>query len=100
MFGLPMEIVGPVIGFGAIIFSIVAGVVTVRLATSKIKQYELKARVAEPTERDHILEDVQSRLGELDQLTQRMSELEERVDFAERLLAQPREGQRLGPPQE
>jgi hypothetical protein len=95
-----MEIVGPVIGFGAIIFSIAAGIVTVRLATSKIKQYELTSRVAEPTERDHILEDVQSRLGELDQLTQRMSELEERVDFAERLLAQPREGQRLGPPKE
>lgn len=100
MFGLPMEIVGPVVGFAAIIFSIVAGIVTVRLATSKIKQHELRSRVVDPTERDQVLEDVQSRLGELDQLTQRMSELEERVDFAERLLAQPREGQRLRPPQD
>jgi hypothetical protein len=98
MFGLPMEIVGPVIGFAAIIFSIVAGIVTVRLVTSKIKQHE--SRAVDPTERDHVLQDVQSRLGELDQLTQRLSELEERVDFAERLLAQPREGQRLGPPRD
>jgi tetrahydromethanopterin S-methyltransferase subunit G len=99
MFGLPMQIVGPVIGFAAIIFSVVAGVVTVRLATSKIKQYEQRARVVESPEHDRVLEDVQSRLGELEQLTQRLGELEERVDFAERLLAQPREGQRLGPPQ-
>jgi tetrahydromethanopterin S-methyltransferase subunit G len=44
-----------------------------------------------------VLEDVEARLGELDQLKQRMSELEERVDFAERLLAKQREGLRLGP---
>ncbi len=100
MFGLPMEIVGPVVGFAAIIFSIAAGVVTVRLVTSKIKQHELISRGSGPTERDHALEDVQSRLGELDQLTQRVSELEERVDFAERLLAQPREGPRLKPPED
>lgn len=30
--------------------------------------------------------------GELDMLTRRVAELEERVDFAERLLAQQREG--------
>ncbi len=92
MLGLPMEIVGPIIGFAAIIFSVVAGIVTVRLATSKIKQQE--ARAVDSAERDHLL---QSRLGELDQLTQRMNDLEERVDFAERLLAQPPD-QRLGPP--
>jgi hypothetical protein len=100
MFGLPMEIVGPVIGFSAIIFSVVAGIVTVRLATSKIKQYERASRGAGPAGGDHILEEVQNRLGELDQMTRRMNELEERVDFTERLLTQPRESQRLGPPRE
>ncbi len=94
MFGLPMEIVGPVIGFGAIIFSVVAGIVTVRLATSKIKQHELRSRVVESTERDQLLEEIQGRLNEFEHLTQRMTELEERVDFAERLLARPREDQR------
>ena len=45
-----------------------------------------------------ILEDLQTGLGDLDELRQRVGELEERVDFAERLLAQQRDGQRLGPP--
>jgi uncharacterized membrane-anchored protein YhcB (DUF1043 family) len=89
-----MEIAGPVVAFGAIIFSIVVGIVTVRLATSKIKQHEQRSRVVESTERDHISEDVLSRLNEVDHLTRRLTELEERVDFAERLLARPREDQR------
>ena len=100
MFGLPMEIVGPVIGIGAIILFIAAGIVMVRLLTSKIAQPELKSRVADPTEHDQVLEDVQVRFGELDQLKQRISDLEERVDFAERLLAKQREGLRLGPSQD
>ncbi len=100
MFGLPMEIVGPVIGMGAIILFVAAGIVMVRLFTSKIRQHELKSRVVDPTERDHVLEDVQVRFGELDELKQRIGELEERVDFTERLLAKQREGQRLGPPQD
>ena len=100
MFGLPMEIVGPVIGMGAIILFVAAGIVMVRLVTSKITQHELKSRGVDPTERDQILEDAQVRFGELDQLKQRIGELEERVDFAERLLSKQREGQRLGPPQD
>ena len=100
MFGFPMEIVGPAIGIGAIILFVAAGIVMVRLFSSKIRQYELKSRVADPTERDHVLEDVQVRFGELDQLKERVGELEERVDFAERLLTKQREGQRLGPPQD
>jgi hypothetical protein len=100
MFGLPMEIVGPVIGMGAIILFVAAGIVMVRLSTSKITQHELKSRGVDPTERDQILEDAQVRFGELDQLKQRIGELEERVDFAERLLSKQREGQRLGPPQD
>ena len=42
-------------------------------------------------------EDLQARLAELDQLKQRVGDLEERVDFAERLLARHREGERLPP---
>ena len=100
MFGLPMEIVGPVIGIGAIILLVAAGIVMVRLLTSRIAQPELKSRVVDPTERDRMLEDVQVRFGELDELRQRIGELEERVDFAERLLAKQREGLRLGPSQD
>lgn len=41
------------------------------------------------------MEDMQARLGELDEMKHRMNELEERVDFAERLLARPREEKSL-----
>ena len=37
-------------------------------------------------------------LGALDQLRHEVAELSERVDFAERLLAKQREGERLAPP--
>ncbi|MBI4500483.1 MAG: hypothetical protein HY700_04915 [Gemmatimonadetes bacterium] len=97
MFGLPMEIVGPVIGIGGIILIAAAAIVMVRFLTSKIKQHEPKSRAVDPAERGHVLEDVQVRLGELDQLRQRVSELEERVDFTERLLTKQREEPRLGP---
>ena len=90
MFGLPMEIVGPVAGIGAIIFFVAAGIVMVRTATSRIAQRERKAGLQDPNEPRQLLEDVQARLEELDQLKQRLGELEERVDFAERLLAKPR----------
>ncbi|HYT04344.1 MAG TPA: hypothetical protein VEM13_05615 [Gemmatimonadales bacterium] len=36
---------------------------------------------------------------EVDELRQRLTELEERVDFTERLLAKRRDGERLAPPQ-
>ena len=42
-------------------------------------------------------QDTQARLAELDELKRRVGELEERVDFAERLLARQREGERLQP---
>jgi tetrahydromethanopterin S-methyltransferase subunit G len=100
MFGLPMEIAGPVIGIGAIIAFIVAGQVILRLVPPRIAQHKLESRIVDPTEHGRVLEDVQVRLGELDQLKQRIDELEERVDFAERLLAKHREEQRLGPSQD
>jgi Tfp pilus assembly protein PilO len=59
---------------------------------------ELHSREVDPTARSETLEDVQASVGELDRLKQRMTELEERVDFVERLLAKQREAQRLGPP--
>jgi hypothetical protein len=97
MFGLPMEIVGPVVGMGAIILFVAAGIVMVRVLTSKLAHSGPQTRGVDPTRHDQVLEDVEARLGELDQLKQRVSELEERVDFAERLLAKQREGLRLGP---
>jgi len=91
MFGIPGEVFWPTISFGAIIVLVFAGVAVLRLLPPR------KSRVLDETERGRALEDLQSRLAELDQLTQRLGDLEERVDFTERLVAKQREGQRLGP---
>jgi hypothetical protein len=59
----------------------------------------LEGKVGDPAlkaEVDHL----QARLGEVDSLQARVAELEERVDFAERLLAQPQQSARLGGPAE
>ena len=85
------------IGVGVIVLCVATAQVLVRLLPARPG---LKSRVTDLTEHGQALEDVQVRLGELDQLKQRISELEERVDFAERLLAKQREGQRLAPPQD
>jgi len=37
-------------------------------------------------------------LGEIDELKRRLAEVEERLDFTERLLARERDADRLGPP--
>lgn len=46
------------------------------------------------------IEQLHHRLGEVDLLQQRVAELEERLDFAERLLAQVQQPARLGAPTE
>lgn len=88
MFGLPEW----VIGVGALITLIaVLQVASARLLPPEYRRRRLKG---EPLEG---LDDLPTRLQELDQLNQRVGELEERVDFAERLLAKQREVERLGP---
>jgi len=96
MFGIPEWS----IGVGMIILSVAVGRVLVSVLTPRIARPERHFPLVDPIGRGQVLEDVQSRMGELDQLTQRVGELEERVDFTERLLAKQREGQRLGPPHE
>jgi hypothetical protein len=91
MFGIPGEVFWPTVAFGAIILLVFGAVVVLRFLPQP------KSRVADQRE---ALEDLQVRLGELDQLQERIGELEERVDFAERILAKQREGERLGLPQD
>jgi hypothetical protein len=67
-------------------------VVTARLMPPGYRQRSWRGEILPPE-----TEDPQARLAELDQLKQRVGELEERVDFAERLLARQREGERLPP---
>lgn len=74
------------------------GVLAVLFALGAQRLMVRQRRDALQGDERQLLEDVQTRLGDLADLQRRVAELEERVDFAERVLAQQREGQRLGPP--
>lgn len=89
MFGLPPWAVG----VGALMVLITAlQIIYARLMPPEYRKRRLKGEASQPSE------ELQSRLAELDEVKQRLGELEERVDFAERLLATKREPERLGPP--
>jgi hypothetical protein len=79
-----------------IVFALVAGGVAVFLPLMKA----FAARIARGGRMDPALaeelEHLRGRLGEVEGLQGRIAELEERVDFAERLLAQKREPEQLG----
>ncbi len=80
------------IGIAAILAVIsVLKVVTARLVPPGYRQRSWRGETPPETE------DMQARLAELDELKRRVAELEERVDFTERLLARQREGERLQP---
>ena len=52
---------------------------------------ELQGRLGE-------LDDMRKRLGEVEEMQRRLGEIEERLDFAERLLTKQREAERIAPP--
>jgi Tfp pilus assembly protein PilO len=88
--GIPMEIVGPVLGIGSLILITAFAIVMIRRLAPR--------GTVDTSARDQLLDEVQNRLDELDQMRQRVSELEERIDFAERVLATQQETPRIGPP--
>ncbi len=67
-------------------------VVTARLMPPGYRQRSWRGEILPPE-----TEDLQAKVAEIDELKRRVAELEERVDFAERLLARQREGERLPP---
>lgn len=81
------------VAFGALLLIVFGGVAVLRILPHR------KSRVVNEAERE-ALEDLQGRLGELDQLQERVRELEERLDFAERILAKQRDGERLAAPKD
>lgn len=66
------------------------------LAIGRVKRMEASAGLASITADD--LEDLRTRLSELEQRDVRMEELAERLDFVERVLGRSREAQQLGGP--
>jgi len=93
MFGIPGDVFWPTAAFGALISLVFSGVALLRLLPHS------KDRTLEPAERE-TLEELRLRLAQVDELQQRVGELEERVDFAERILAQQHESERLGLPRD
>ena len=93
MFGIPGEVFWPTAGFLSIIVVVFGGLVALRLVGRH--RPELSGQPDRET-----LSDLESRVSQLEQLQQRVNELEERVDFSERILAKRREGERLSLPKE
>ncbi len=94
MLRLPPEVLGPIVGIGSIVTIITAALILLRYAVYKIPGRST-ARI-DPA-RDQLLEELQLRVGELEEMKHRMIELEERLDFAERLLAKRPEAPGLLP---
>jgi Tfp pilus assembly protein PilO len=90
---IPGEVLWPTAALGSIIALIFGGVAALRLLPPS------KARRLEQREREAFAE-MEARVAELDQLHHRVAELEERVDFAERLLSKQRDERRLPPAEE
>ena len=88
---MPGEVLWPTAAMGTIIVLVFGGLALLRLLPHR------KSDDLDQPERE-ALQDLQDRLGQVDQLQERMGELEERVDFAERLLAKQREADRLDSP--
>jgi hypothetical protein len=93
MFGIPGEIFWPTAAICGIIALVFSGFALLRLLPHP------KSRGLEPAERE-TLEELRHRLRQVDELQQRVGELEERVDFTERLLAERHESERLGLPKD
>ena len=91
MFGIPEWAIG--VGLILTVVSILK-IVTVRLMPPGTVGRGRKFSFGEPNPDQ---EELQARIVELDDLKRRVGELEERLDFAERLLAQKRESARLQP---
>jgi hypothetical protein len=84
------------IGIGAILALIsVLKVVTARLMPPGHRPRSMRDMMGGETAAE--MEEIQARLAEFDELKRRVGELEERLDFAERLLARQREQERLQP---
>jgi len=99
MFGIPEW----AIGIGFIVFAVMGGVALLyRLIPAEMRASERKRHMARALE--HLQselggsEEMQQKFGELADVQRRVAELEERLDFAERLLAKHRDIERAIPP--
>ena len=93
------------IGVGFIILTVGVAQVLVRrllpadrLPGRRASQRDLAEMFEEVQRRLGELDDLRKGLGEVEEMQRRLGEVEERLDFAERLLTKQRDGERLAPP--
>jgi hypothetical protein len=104
MFGIPEWAIG--VGFvvlAAFTTSLVSRLVSSFLPDSRLRRgkgsgHDLVQALEEVQRRLGEVEQAQSKRGEVADVETRLGELEERLDFAERLLTKQRDAERLGPP--
>lgn len=79
---IPPEVLGPVFGIGSIVTIITGALITLRWAVLKLPKPPTQLDPAQ----SQLLEELQYKVAELDEVKRRLGELEERQDFTERLL--------------
>lgn len=101
MFEIPVWAVG--VGF--IILSVGVAQVLVRrllpadrLPRPRASKGDVAEMFEEVQRRLGEVDDLRKRLGEVEEMQRRLGEVEERLDFAERLLTKQREAERIAPP--
>ena len=82
---IPPEVLGPVFGIGSIVTIITGALITLRWAILKLPKPPPPPDPAS----SQLLEELQYKVAELEDLKRRLLELEERQDFTERLLTKP-----------
>ena len=99
MFGIPEWAVG--VGFIMLAISIakaVAGRIGPPDRQGGPRGRRDLARAVEELQKRVGSDDVQTRLDALEDMQRRLADVEERLDFAERMLAKQREAERIAPP--
>lgn len=102
MLGIPEWAIG--IGFIILVGSIVRVVIgrfapADQLRGRQGRQRDALNAVADLKAKLGSNEEMEARLADLDDVQRRLADVEERLDFAERMLSQQRDAQRLGSPQ-
>lgn len=85
--------------FAIVVICLLIGAVFILGPIARAFARRLEGRAIDPAMQDELLS-LRDRVGEFDQLRDRMLELEERVDFAERMLARPADARPALPAQE
>lgn len=94
-----MSVSGSLEGIAAVVLLLGVGLILAALVWPLIKAIARRIEGgAAGAELQAELEGLRERVRHLEEMQPRMAELEERVDFAERLLAQPQRQERIGQP--